>query len=145
MLFIKPPARIRFETLLVLIVVAIYATLTVVHSQKWKRMAEINTRVLGQIRRQHVDAKPNTFFLLTYTEADRTHLFPDGFASWGFPAALKLLYKDQTVNGLIMRESDSVDLCTHRPIVYFRYVVDASNRPHVIKGLEGFQEMANDE
>ena len=145
MLSTKPPARNWFANILILMVVAVYATFTVIHCQKWKKMAEINAIVLDQIKRQHIAARPNTFFFLTYIAADRTHLFPDGFASWGFPYALKVLYADPTVNGLIVRGSIPCVFSDQRPIVHFRYTIDDWNRPHVIKMAGDFQEMDDDQ
>ncbi|MEW6736569.1 MAG: hypothetical protein AB1489_35090 [Acidobacteriota bacterium] len=122
----------------ILLVVAIYVTFTVGHSLKWKRMAEVNTTVLNQIATQQVKAKRKSLFVLTYSQVDNTHRFPEGFASWGFPYALRLLYADQTLNGLIVKESEMYLRKHKRSEIHFAYTLDSNNRPRVIKTTTDF-------
>src|SRR5262249_53177637 len=60
----------------ILLMVALYSLLTVVHSLKWMRMAEINNFVLNQIAGRAIKPQPNTLFILTYSEADNVNGFP---------------------------------------------------------------------
>jgi hypothetical protein len=85
-------------------------------------MAEVNTSVLRQIAALHAAPDASTAIVLNYSEADRARRFPEGFSEWGFPHALRLLYGNPAINGVIVRDGE------HAPpfatgLIRFRYTV----------------------
>jgi hypothetical protein len=86
----------------VLLVVATFTIFMVGQSQRWMTEAKTTTVVLNQISEQVTRPEPNTYFVLKYTAPDRANRFPNGFATWAFPAALRLHYADPSLNGTIV-------------------------------------------
>jgi hypothetical protein len=70
--------------------------------------AKTTTVVLNQISDRVIRPEPNTYFVLRYTATDRANRFPSGFATWSFPAALRLHYSDPSLNGTIVL-ADALD------------------------------------
>jgi hypothetical protein len=105
----------------ILLVIASYSLFTVVHSLRWMRMAEINTFVLNQIAKREIKPRSNTLFVLTYSEADKVHGFPDSLAH-GFSCALRMLYADSTLNGSIARQAELRNTSLHLPVIRLAYV-----------------------
>jgi len=105
----------------ILLVVALYSLLTVVHSLKWMRMAEINTFVLNQIAGRGIKPQPNTLFILTYSEADNVNGFPDSLAH-GFSCALRMLYADPTLSGSIGRQGESRPVSLQSSVIRLAYI-----------------------
>jgi hypothetical protein len=105
----------------ILLVVALYSLFTVVHSLKWKRMAEINNFVLSRISEQVPKPQPNTWFILTYSEADSPHGFPDSMAH-GFPCALRMLYANPTLNGSIANQAQLGKTNIQAPVIRLAYL-----------------------
>jgi hypothetical protein len=105
----------------ILLMVAIYSLLTVVHSLKWMRMAEINNFVLNRIAGRVIKPKPNTSFILTYSEADNVNGFPDSLAH-GFSCALRMLYADPTLNGSIGRQGEPRPVSLQSSVIRLAYI-----------------------
>jgi hypothetical protein len=101
--------------------VALYSLLTVVHSLKWMRMAEINNFVLKRIAGRVIKPQPNTSFILTYSEADNVNGFPDSLAH-GFSCALRMLYADPTLNGSIGRQGESRPVSLQSSVIHVAYI-----------------------
>jgi hypothetical protein len=72
-------------------------------------------------------------FILTYKSPDNVHRFPEGFATWGFRFAIKTLYKDQSLDGLIVAENEPVDTNGYHQFTRFVYSLDSRGEPRVIK------------
>ncbi|HYP02811.1 MAG TPA: hypothetical protein VER76_21680 [Pyrinomonadaceae bacterium] len=97
--------RRRWVSLLpIVLLVALLCIATVGQSLKWKTMARTNMSILRQLAEQDPRMERNAKLILRYGERDARHRFPDGFGTWGFPFALKLLYGDPNVGGEIIRE-----------------------------------------
>jgi len=104
--------------------------LTVQESRKWIQLAETNTTVLNRIATQQPKVKPNTFIVLSYAEIDHGNRFPEGFGSWCFPWALRVLYMDRTVDGEIIRDGESLPP-DKLSSIHFTY--SGGNVPSVVK------------
>jgi hypothetical protein len=103
---LKPPlCRTLIATSPIILVIVIYGFLTVGHSLRWMKMAEVNTAVLHQIVTQHAKLEPNTVVILTYSEVDRENRVPESMA-WGFSHALRILYSDPTISGSIIHSGE---------------------------------------
>ncbi|HJR09511.1 MAG TPA: hypothetical protein VJ842_19775 [Pyrinomonadaceae bacterium] len=101
--------RKRWAGLLpVVLLVTLLSVATVGQSLKWRTMARTNTSILRQIAQQDPQVERNANIILSYAQSDSRHRFPDGFGTWGFPFALKLLYRDASVNGEIVREGEAM-------------------------------------
>ncbi|MGH9769974.1 MAG: hypothetical protein ACREAB_21320 [Blastocatellia bacterium] len=114
----------------ILLVIAVYSLLTVIHSLRWMRMAEVNTLVLTQIAEQGIKPQPNTLFILTYSKADNARGFPDGM-SHGFSCALRMLYANPTLNGLIARQGASDHTSPQGPVIRLAYTRGSDGAPRV--------------
>jgi hypothetical protein len=126
----------RLSVIPVLALTAIYAVFTVGQSAKWKHMAETNDAVLGQIRAQFPQPAARTFVILRYAEPSEKQRLLDGFASWGFPPALQLLYADPTLTGAIIGQGESPPSMGELPPVQFRYREGFAG-PEVVKETPG--------
>jgi len=125
---------IRFRPLSatpILLVVFVYGLLTVIHSLRWMRMAEINTLLLNQIAEKKIKPQPNALFILTYSEADNIRGFPDGM-SHGFSCALRLLYADSTLNGLIARQGELLNPYYQAPVIQLSYTLGSDGAPRLV-------------
>ena len=129
----------RLQTALVmapvLLVISLYSLFTVVHSLRWMRMAEINTFVLNQTAERVIRPKPNTLFLLTYSEADNVNGFPDSLAQ-GFSCALRLLYADPTLSGLIGRQGESRYTDHQSAVIRLTYIHRGDGAPQLFIGSD---------
>jgi hypothetical protein len=125
------PARRLLAAAPILLVVALYTLFTVVHSLRWKRMAEINNFVLNRIADQVVKPQPNTWFVLTYSEADSVHGFPDSMAH-GFPCALRMLYANPTLNGSIASQAEMRQINIHAPVIRLAYIHGGDGAPRLV-------------
>jgi hypothetical protein len=117
--------RVRFApiTLMpIIFVTASYVALTVEHSLEWMQLGKANTAVLSQIAAQEPTVKPNTFVVLSYEETDQTRRFPEGFSSWCFPWALRVLYMDRTVDGKIVSQRESYSIGNKLSEVHFAFL-----------------------
>ena len=115
------PSLRLLATAPILLMVALYSLLTVVHSLKWMRMAEINNFVLKRIAGRVIKPQPNTSFILTYSEADNVNGFPDSLAH-GFSCALRMLYADPTLNGSIGRQGESRPVSLQSSVIRLAYI-----------------------
>lgn len=88
----------------IVVVVVGLSIATVGQSLKWRTMGKSNSLILTQIAQQEIRPEHNTTILIKYVERDGRHRFPDGFGTWGFPFAVKLLYLDPSLRGEIVRE-----------------------------------------
>ncbi|HEV2880177.1 MAG TPA: hypothetical protein VGX24_02625 [Pyrinomonadaceae bacterium] len=122
-----PLHRRRWVSLspIVFVVVAL-SIATVGQSLKWMRMAKTNMSILHQIAAQHARPTPGTKIILRYAKADRRYRFPDGFGTWSFPYAVKLLYRDPTLNGEIVSQEPSTEIIPKDDEVNFVYQADDS-------------------
>jgi hypothetical protein len=119
----------------ILLVVALYSLFTVVHSLKWKRRAEINSFVLSRISEQVNKPQPNTWFILTYSEADSVHGFPDSMAH-GFPYALRMLYANPTLNGSITNQAELGKANIQAPVIRLAYIHGDDGEPRLVISSE---------
>jgi hypothetical protein len=103
----RPQHRKWASLLPIILVVVGLSVATVGQSLKWMKMGKTNTSILHQIAAQHPRPTPGTNIILRYTKADRRHRFPDGFGTWSFPYAIKLLYADPTLSGEIIPPESS--------------------------------------
>jgi hypothetical protein len=132
---VNRPVRFKILSLSpILLVIAILGVLTVIHCLKWMRMAEVNTSVLNQIAAQQVKAEPGSSFILTYSEVDKAHGFPDSFGL-GFPDALRVLYSNPGLNGSIVHDGDQYTIDLKLPVTYFSYSLDKNGEPQVLLNL----------
>ena len=115
------PSLRLLATAPILLMVALYSLLTVVHSLKWMRMAEINNFVLNRIAGRVIKPQPNTLFILTYFESDEVNGFPDSLAH-GFSCALRMLYADPTLNGSIGRQGESRPVSLQSSVIRLAYI-----------------------
>lgn len=99
-------------------------------------MAETNTSILKQISAQQPVVSSNTFFVLVYSDRDKQNRFPDGFAEWGFPYALKLLYSNPTIDGKIIRQEELPFLKDKLHSVHFVYKIGDRGQPVVEKSSQ---------
>jgi hypothetical protein len=128
---VNRPVRFKILSLSpIFLVVTILGVLTVIHCLKWMRMAEVNTSVLNQIAVQKIKAEPGTSFILTYSEVDKAHGFPDSFGL-GFPDALRVLYANPGLNGSIVRDGDQYTIDMKLPVTYFSYSLDKNGEPQI--------------
>jgi hypothetical protein len=114
----------------ILCVIGFYATLMVMHNNKWLRLAETNAIVLKDILAQQPTVRPNTFIALTYGKPDLANRFPDSFGDYSFPYAMRVLYSNPTLNGRILRTGEPSGN-NKSPEIRFAYIGGAS--PRVIK------------
>ena len=117
----------------IIVVVFALGIATVGQSLKWRRMGRTNSIILTQIAQQETRPEPNTLISIKYAERDSRHRFPDGFGTWGFPFAVKLLYRDQSLNGEIVREGTTAGVVEGSRETIYLYRADEGN-PKVIKG-----------
>ena len=127
----NPPRRSLLTLTPVVCVVAIYAGFILAYSGKFLRLAQTNTIVLNAIRAQQPTVAPETFIALTYTGADLVNRFPEGFADFSFPYAMRVLYSDRTLDGRIVRSDEPFDMPRMYPVVRFSYI--GGDVPRVIK------------
>ncbi len=120
----------------ILLVIALYSLLTVIHGLRWMRMAEINTFVLNQIAERVINPQPNTMFVLTYSEADNANGFPDSLAH-GFSCALRMTYADPTLNGSIGRHGESRFTNLQAPVIRLAYI-HGDGAPRLIVSSDEF-------
>jgi hypothetical protein len=123
--------NIYLSAIPIFLVIALYSLLTVVHSLRWKRMAEINTFVLNRIAEYKIEPQPNTWFILTYSEADNVHGFPDSMAH-GFSCALRLLYENPTLNGSIASQAESRRTKLQAPFIRLAYIHGGDGSPRLV-------------
>jgi hypothetical protein len=126
--------RRRWLSLLpILLLVALLSVATVGQSWKWRTMARTNMIILRQLAEQDPQLEQNASVILRYAERDGRHRFPDGFGTWGFPFALKLLYRDESVSGEIVREgATAAQTVSGRGEVNYLYVA-GEDFPKVFK------------
>jgi hypothetical protein len=94
-------------------------------------MAETSTFVLSQIAERGIKPRPNTLFILTYSEADSVHGFPDSLAH-GFSFALRMLYADPTLNGSISRQAESLHANLRAPVIRLAYIHGGDGAPQLV-------------
>jgi hypothetical protein len=124
-----PPRRVLITASPIILIIVTYCFLTVGHSFRWLKMAEINTTILRQIVAQRAKVEPNTVVILTYSEIDLKNRFPESLA-WGFSPALRILYSDHTVSGSLIH---SVEPYRNKPSeIHFVYQRGINGEPEVI-------------
>jgi hypothetical protein len=133
-----PSRHIRLAPVPVILVVAVYATVMVIHSLKWMRNADVSAMVLNQIAAQSIKPEPNTFFVLRYSGKDKDIRMSDALGlGWGFGCALKLLYSSPTVNGTILQdgqegqEGAACPECEKPHVINLTYSLDSRKAPRV--------------
>jgi hypothetical protein len=116
----------------IILLVAMLSLATVGQSWKWRTMAKTNSVILRQIREQGPQPERNTHIILRYAQRDERHRFPDGFGTWGFPFAVKLLYGDPNIRGDIVGEAKEVESVADSREVNYLYA-SGEDGPKVIK------------
>lgn len=99
-------------------------TFTFGQSGKWRRIAETSTEVLLQMKTHLAAVDPGTVLILTFRERDPENRFPDNFASWGFPYAVRLLYRDSSLEGMLLQsgsQPSSPSSAPEGPVRRFSY------------------------
>jgi hypothetical protein len=133
---LKPLSRANLITRSpIVLTIIIYGCLTVGHSLKWKQMAEVSGDVLQQIVTQQPKPTHNMSVILTYSHIDKENSFPDAI-SWGFPYALRVLYADPTLDGLIIRQgAQYCNNCNRLSEIHFVYECGNNGEPRVIPAI----------
>jgi hypothetical protein len=118
---------------LILIVIGYYTSMAK-DSYEWMIMEKTNTLVLNQIMEQHTSVKPSTTFILKYAQDDNHNKFPHGL-NYGFPYALRFLYSDPTLNGMIIRNDEPCRECNNPSAIQMEYTIDSNGGPQVIRTI----------
>lgn len=118
-----------FSKLPLAIIIIVFGYFTLVHSHKFMKLAEVDAKIIKQIKHHEPIIAPNSLIILRYSEYDRTNRFPEGENGWWFPSAVRLLYLDQTLNGKIIQEKTTPKECFQAGVKCFKYVVDSSGKP----------------
>jgi hypothetical protein len=127
---LKPSRHsILITTSPIILIIVIFCFLTVGHSRRWVKMAEINTAVLQQIVTQLGKVEPNTVVILSHSEIDSENRFPESLA-WGFSPALRILYSDHTISGSIIHSGEPY--CNKPSEILFVYQRGHNGKPEVI-------------
>lgn len=108
----------------VLFVIATFTVFIIGQSQRWIKLAKTTTEVLNQISAEVPKPQPNTYFVLRYNERDAKHGFPDGFATWAFPSALRVHYADPSLDGTIVLGGATHTAPAGSPEVSFLYTTE---------------------
>jgi len=126
-LYAAPTIPRSFPTVLasfpIILVVASLIGFTIGQSLKWVRMGDVSRAVLDQIAAQQPQVKPNTSVVLKYSEVDREHRFPDAFAGGVFTYAVRLLYRDPSLDGKIIRHGEPYSIGETSSEIEFEYIV----------------------
>jgi hypothetical protein len=104
-------------------------------SYEWMKMEKTNMLVLSQIMEQHVRVKPSTTFILRYARDDNNNKFPHGL-DYGFPYAIRFLYSDPTLNGIIIRNNEPCQKCNSNSAIQMEYTVESNGSPRIITRSE---------
>jgi hypothetical protein len=116
----------------IFLIVAALSAATVGQSLKWRTMALTNASILRQIAQQDSQPEKNSHIILRYAQPDGRHRFPDGFGTWSFPFALKLLYDEPTLSGEIVGEGKQPQSVAGSREVNYLYVA-GEDSPKVVK------------
>jgi hypothetical protein len=116
----------------IFLLVALLAAAMIGQSWKWRTMAKTNSAILRQIAEQEPQPERNTQFVLSYSQPDRRHRFPDGFGTWSFSFALRLLYDEPSLRGDIAVEGQSSERVPGSKRVDYLFVA-GEDSPEVIK------------
>ncbi|MBO0722746.1 MAG: hypothetical protein J2P41_18120 [Blastocatellia bacterium] len=133
-----------------ILAIFVFCLLTIGHSIKWMKMAEVNAAVLRRIITRYAKLEPHSLVILSYSEIDRENRFPESMA-WAFSAALRLTYADPTVSGSIIHagqcstgsvsdlslDERSLTGCSGRlrSLYCFVYRLDKDGKPEIIPGV----------
>jgi len=101
-----------------LFVVSVFTVFSFGHGNRWVTMARSNTSIMRQIRTLQPSVEPHSLFVLEYDESGRVHRFPDGL-TWGFPSAVRLLYDDATLDGILIQKDAQVASGSSGPRICF--------------------------
>jgi hypothetical protein len=125
--------RLTWVNLLpVILLSALLSLATVGQSWKWRTMAKTNSSILRQLAEQDPQPARDTHIVLSYAQPDRRHRFPDGFGTWGFPFAVRLLYNEPNLRGDIVSEANQSEPVAGSTIVNYLYVA-GEDSPKVVK------------
>jgi hypothetical protein len=127
-----PPLRRILAACPIVIVVASYAVVALRQADRWAVMGEASRRVLEQIATQQRAVAPGTLFILRYSEQHEGSGFPEVFGDGGFPLALRLLYGDPTLNGVLLRCDEPTPPAGSAHVLEIEYYVDGDGRPTVV-------------
>jgi hypothetical protein len=116
----------------IFLLVALLSAATVGQSWKWRTMAKTNSAILRQMKEQDPQPDEGTLIILSYAQRDGRRRFPDGFGTWGFPFAVRLLYDEPNLNGIIVAEENQRERPRGCTEVNYLYVAGEDN-PKVIK------------
>jgi hypothetical protein len=116
----------------IILLVALLTTAMIGQSWKWRTMAKTNSAILRQIAEQEPQPERSTLIILSYTLPDRRHRFPDGFGTWSFPFAVRLLYDAPHLDGIIAGEESQTERDVRCTEVNYLYVA-GEDSPKVIK------------
>jgi hypothetical protein len=114
----------------VILIVAGYSISMAKDSYEWMTMEKTNMLVLNQIIEQHPSVKPSTTFILRYAQDDNNNKFPHGL-NYGFPYALRFLYSDPTLNGMIIRYDEPCQECNNPSAIQLAYTIGSNGSPQV--------------
>lgn len=126
-----PPLKRVLAACPIILVVASYAVVALRQADRWAVMGEASSRVLEQIAAQQPAVAPGTFFLVRYSEQHEGSGFPEAFGNGGFPLALRVLYGDPTLNGVLLRCDEPTTPAVAAHVLEIEYYVDGDGRPTV--------------
>ena len=126
-----PPLKRILAASPIIIVVASFAVVALRQVDRWAAMGEASRHVLEQIATQRPAVAPGTFFLLRYSEQHEGSGFLDAFGNGGFPLALRVLYGDPTLNGVLLRCDEPTPPAESAHVLELEYYVAGDGRPTV--------------
>jgi hypothetical protein len=115
-------SRTWVNMLPIVLLVVLLSVATVGQSWKWRTMAKTNSAILRQLAEQDPQPERNTHIILRYERRDERRRFPDGFGTWGFPFAVKLLYDEPNLRGDIVEGANPVEPVSDGRQVNYLYV-----------------------
>ena len=126
-----PPLKRILAACPIIIVVTSYAAVALRQADRWAVMGEASGRVLEQIATQQPAVAPGTFFLLRYSERHEGSGFTEAFGNGGFPLALRVMYGDPTLDGILLRCGEPTPPTGSAHVLEVEYDVNGDGRPTV--------------
>ncbi|MCA1592712.1 MAG: hypothetical protein LC754_08695 [Acidobacteria bacterium] len=129
----RPPPKL-LKSMPVILVVIVYSALTISSNLKWMRIAIEGDAVLRQIAAQQPVVKPGAFISLNCPQLNSGPRCLEAFGN-GFALAVRVLYRDKSLDGAIIRQGEPYSLDKKVSEVQFEYrLIDG--KPMVIKTTE---------
>lgn len=126
-----PPLKRILAASPIIIVVAAYAVVASRQADRWAVMGDASRRVLKQIAARQPAVAPGTFLLLRYSEQHEGGGLTEAFGNGGFPLAIRVLYGDPTLNGVLLRCGEPPPPTGPAHVLEIEYYVGGDGRPTV--------------